>query len=140
MSIAKHLIVVFATVDPSVEAGLNQWYNEVHPPENRDCPGLLLGQRYVSIAGAESAGTWRSMKSTIARRLTAQCSARVSVGAVRRQGGMAIGPRDRREPQSGSGFEAMTGAPNISPLGAHRAKVTKPIPRPEYDETLADAR
>ncbi|MSP02315.1 MAG: hypothetical protein EXR07_14875 [Acetobacteraceae bacterium] len=48
MALATHLLIVAATVDPSVEADWNRWYNEIHLPEIRDCPGFRSGQRFVS--------------------------------------------------------------------------------------------
>ena len=48
MPLAQHLLIVAATVDPAVETDWNRWYNEIHLPEIRECPGFLSGQRYVS--------------------------------------------------------------------------------------------
>jgi hypothetical protein len=49
MPLTKHLLIVTATVDPSIEAEWNQWYNTIHLPEISDCPGFRSGQRYVSV-------------------------------------------------------------------------------------------
>ena len=54
MALSKHLLIVSATVAPEVEAEWNKWYNDVHLPEIRDCPGFLSGQRFVT-AGADGA-------------------------------------------------------------------------------------
>lgn len=48
MSIAEVILVVSATIDPSVEEEWNRWYNEEHLPEIVDCPGFRSGQRYVA--------------------------------------------------------------------------------------------
>lgn len=48
MALAKHLLVVSVTVDPSVETEWNDWYNNVHLPEIGVCPGFLSSTRYVS--------------------------------------------------------------------------------------------
>ena len=48
MSISKELLLVTASIDPSVEEQWNRWYNEVHLPEIAACPGFRSAQRYVS--------------------------------------------------------------------------------------------
>lgn len=45
---AEHLLVVTATVDKSVEAEWNDWYNDLHLPEIAACPGFRSAGRYVS--------------------------------------------------------------------------------------------
>jgi hypothetical protein len=44
----QHLLIVMSTIDRSVEADWNRWYNEVHLPEIAECPGFKSAQRYVS--------------------------------------------------------------------------------------------
>jgi hypothetical protein len=46
--IAADILVVTATIDPSVEKEWNDWYNDVHLPEIVECPGFLSAQRYVA--------------------------------------------------------------------------------------------
>jgi antibiotic biosynthesis monooxygenase (ABM) superfamily enzyme len=48
MAIAQDLLVVTATIEPSVEKEWNAWYNDVHLPEIADCPGFKSAQRYVA--------------------------------------------------------------------------------------------
>ena len=43
------LLIVTAEVDAGVEAEWNRWYDEVHLPDALKCPGVLRGQRYVSV-------------------------------------------------------------------------------------------
>ena len=48
MPLPENLLIVEAMIDPSVEDGWNQWYDDVHLPEIVACPGFRSGQRYVS--------------------------------------------------------------------------------------------
>jgi antibiotic biosynthesis monooxygenase (ABM) superfamily enzyme len=48
MTIARDLLVVAATIEPSVEKEWNEWYDTVHLPEIAACPGFLSAQRYVA--------------------------------------------------------------------------------------------
>ncbi len=48
MPMPEYLFVVDATVDPSVEAEWNRWYNDVHVPEIVACPGFRQAARYVA--------------------------------------------------------------------------------------------
>ncbi len=48
MTIAPDLLIVTATIEPSVEKEWNAWYNDVHLPEIVDCPGFRSAQRYVA--------------------------------------------------------------------------------------------
>ncbi|MFB9269987.1 DUF4286 family protein [Bradyrhizobium erythrophlei] len=48
MAIAPDLLIVTATIEPSVEKEWNAWYNDVHLPEIVDCPGFESAQRYVA--------------------------------------------------------------------------------------------
>ena len=48
MTIAPELLIVTATIEPSVEKEWNVWYNDVHLPEIADCPGFKSAQRYVA--------------------------------------------------------------------------------------------
>lgn len=48
MTIAPELLIVTATIEPSVEKEWNAWYNDVHLPEIADCPGFKSAQRYVA--------------------------------------------------------------------------------------------
>jgi hypothetical protein len=48
MTIAPDLLIVTATIEPSVEKEWNAWYNDVHLPEIVDCPGFKSAQRYVA--------------------------------------------------------------------------------------------
>jgi antibiotic biosynthesis monooxygenase (ABM) superfamily enzyme len=56
MSLASEILVVNATIDPSVEREWNHWYNDIHLPEIVECPGFQSAQRYV----AEEHGSVRS--------------------------------------------------------------------------------
>lgn len=51
MALATDLLIVAASIDPSVEAEWNEWYNDIHLPEIADCPGFLSAQRYVAEDG-----------------------------------------------------------------------------------------
>jgi len=51
-SAAKFLLIVSAEIDPSVEAAWNKWYNEEHLPDALACPGVLSGNRYISVGEA----------------------------------------------------------------------------------------
>jgi antibiotic biosynthesis monooxygenase (ABM) superfamily enzyme len=53
MGIAKELLVVAVTVEPSVEDEWNRWYNDIHLPEIAACPGFVSAQRYVAQDGNE---------------------------------------------------------------------------------------
>ena len=48
MAMQTDLLVVAATIEPSVETEWNAWYNDVHLPEIAECPGFLSAQRYVA--------------------------------------------------------------------------------------------
>ena len=48
MSLAPDILVVTATIEPSVEKEWNEWYNVVHLPEIVECPGFRSAQRYVA--------------------------------------------------------------------------------------------
>jgi antibiotic biosynthesis monooxygenase (ABM) superfamily enzyme len=48
MAIAPDLLIVTATIEPSVEKEWNAWYNDVHLPEIVECPGFKSAQRYVA--------------------------------------------------------------------------------------------
>ncbi len=43
------LLIVTAEVDAEVEADWSRWYDEVHLPDALACPGVLSGQRYISV-------------------------------------------------------------------------------------------
>jgi hypothetical protein len=43
------LLIVTAEVDAEVEAEWNRWYDETHLPDALRCPGVLRGQRYVTV-------------------------------------------------------------------------------------------
>lgn len=45
---AKYLLIVTAEVDPEVEKDWSRWYDEVHLPDARACPGVLSGRRFCS--------------------------------------------------------------------------------------------
>jgi antibiotic biosynthesis monooxygenase (ABM) superfamily enzyme len=42
------MLVVNASVDPSVEDEWNTWYDHVHLPEIAECPGFIEAARYVT--------------------------------------------------------------------------------------------
>jgi hypothetical protein len=44
------LLIVTAEIDPAVEAEWNDWYDNVHLPDALACPGVLSGNRYVSVS------------------------------------------------------------------------------------------
>jgi hypothetical protein len=46
------LLIVTAEIDADVEAEWNTWYNEVHLPDALACPGVIGGQRYISVGEA----------------------------------------------------------------------------------------
>lgn len=48
MAMQADLLVVAATIEPSVEQEWNAWYDNVHLPEIAECPGFLSAQRYVA--------------------------------------------------------------------------------------------
>ena len=48
MTLPRELLIVNATIDPSVEEDWNRWYDEQHLPEIVACPGFRSGQRYVA--------------------------------------------------------------------------------------------
>ncbi|MDA0340884.1 MAG: DUF4286 family protein [Proteobacteria bacterium] len=48
------LLIVTAEIDAEVEAEWNTWYNEVHLPDALACPGVIGGQRYVSVGEASA--------------------------------------------------------------------------------------
>lgn len=64
---AKHLLIVTAEIDPSVEAEWNLWYDTVHLPDALACPGVLSGKRYVSTGSVGT--TWRGDRTTNAARI-----------------------------------------------------------------------
>lgn len=53
MSLPRSLVVVDVSIDPSVEAEWNEWYNTVHLPEIVACPGFHRAARYVSEEGGQ---------------------------------------------------------------------------------------
>ena len=60
----KCVLIVTAEIDPSVEEEWNTWYDEVHLPDALACPGVLGGQRYLSMG--EGSVTTLGDKSTTA--------------------------------------------------------------------------
>ena len=59
---SKHLLIVTAEVDASVEADWNHWYDTVHLPDALACPGVLSGRRYASVGSVGS--TDRGVRAT----------------------------------------------------------------------------
>jgi hypothetical protein len=60
------LLIVTAEIDPAVEDDWNTWYDDVHLPDALACPGVLGGQRYVSVG--EGSVTHLGDKSTTSAR------------------------------------------------------------------------
>jgi hypothetical protein len=52
----RYLLIVSAEIDPAVEAAWNKWYDEEHLPDALACPGVLAGNRYVSVGDASLTG------------------------------------------------------------------------------------
>jgi hypothetical protein len=46
------VLIVTAEIDPAMEDEWNAWYDDVHLPDALACPGVLGGQRYVSMGDA----------------------------------------------------------------------------------------
>jgi len=46
------LLIVTAKIDPAAEDAWNRWYDEEHLPEALACPGVMRGNRYVSVGDA----------------------------------------------------------------------------------------
>ena len=65
----KCVLIVTAEIDLSVEEDWNIWYDEVHLPEALACPGVLGGQRYLSM-GEGSVTTLGDQSTTAARTYT----------------------------------------------------------------------
>ncbi|MBT3534887.1 MAG: hypothetical protein HN478_13470 [Rhodospirillaceae bacterium] len=48
----QYLLIVSAEIAREVEDAWNKWYDEEHLPEALACPGVLAGNRYVSVSDA----------------------------------------------------------------------------------------
>jgi hypothetical protein len=48
VALGSDILIVTATIDPSVEEAWNEWYDSVHLPEIVACPGFRSAQRYVA--------------------------------------------------------------------------------------------
>jgi len=46
------LLIVTAKIDQAAEDAWNRWYDEEHLPDALACPGVLRGNRYVSVGDA----------------------------------------------------------------------------------------
>lgn len=64
---ASYLLIVTAEVDPEIEADWSRWYDEVHLPDARACPGVLSGRRFCSTG--EIAENDRGVRTAAARRV-----------------------------------------------------------------------